>query len=112
MTAVSKNVYINKLDEIDDKYNKTYHGTIKMKPADIKGGTSIDTYMMPILKYTYYVYTYIYLCIIIAHNKKDPKFKVGDHVRISKYKTTLGKGYKTNWFEEAFVINKVKHTVI
>ena len=51
------------------------------------------------------------LCIISAHNKKDPKFKVGDHVRISKYKNIFVKGYTTNWLEEVFVINKVKHTV-
>ena len=43
--------------------------------------------------------------------KKDPKFKVGDHVRISKYKNTFAKGYMPNWSEEFFVINKIKNTV-
>ena len=47
----------------------------------------------------------------VAHNKKDPKFKVGDHVRISKYENIFAKRYTTNWFEEVFSINKVKHTV-
>ena len=65
MTVVSKNVYIDKLDEIIDKYNKIYR-TIKMKPAGVKVGT-----------YIYYG---------VEHNKKDPKFKVSDHVRTSKYK--------------------------
>ena len=44
-------------------------------------------------------------------NDKDPKFKVGDHVRISKYKNIFAKGYTPNWSEEVFVIKKVKNTV-
>ena len=55
MTSVSKNVYIDKLDDIVNKYNNTYHRTNKMKLVDVKG------------------------------NDKDPKYQVGDHVRISKY---------------------------
>ena len=44
-------------------------------------------------------------------NKKDPKFKVGDHVRISKYKNIFAKGYAPNWLEEVFVVSKIKNTV-
>ena len=44
-------------------------------------------------------------------NKKDPKFKVGDHFRISKYKNIFAKGYAPNWSKEMFVINKIKNTV-
>ena len=66
MTSISKNVYIDKLDDIVNEYNNTYHRTIKMKPIDIKGNTYINTDK--------------------EVNGKDPKFKVGDHVRISKYK--------------------------
>ena len=44
-------------------------------------------------------------------NKKDPKFKVGDHVRISKYKNIFAKGYTPNWSEEVFVVSKIKTTV-
>ena len=66
MTSVSKNVYIDKLDDTVNKYNNRYHGTIKMKPVDVKSNTYID----------YSKET----------NNKDPKFKVGDNVRISKYK--------------------------
>ena len=73
MTSVSKNVYIDKLDDTVNKYNNTYHGTIKMKPVDVKSNTYID----------YSKET----------NNKDPKFKVGDNVRISKYKNTFAKGY-------------------
>ena len=69
MTAVSKNVYINKLDDIVNEYNNTYHKTIKMKPIDLKDNTYIDS--------------------IKEVNDKDPKFRVGDHVRISKKKTFL-----------------------
>ena len=64
MTAVSKNVYINKLDDIVNEYNNTYHKTIKMKPIDLKDNTYIDS--------------------IKEVNDEDPKFRVGDHVRISK----------------------------
>ena len=44
-------------------------------------------------------------------NKKDPKFKVGDHVRISKYENIFAKRYTPNWSEEAFVVSKIKNTV-
>ena len=44
-------------------------------------------------------------------NDKDPKFKVGDHVRISKYKNIFAEGYIPNWSEKVFVIKKVKNTV-
>ena len=44
-------------------------------------------------------------------NEKDPKFKVGDHVRISKYKKFFAKGYTQNWSEEVFVVSKIKNTV-
>ena len=46
------------------------------------------------------------------NNEEDLKFKVGDHVRISKYKNIFAKGFVPNWFEEVFVIKKVKNTVL
>ena len=64
MTAISKNVYIDKSDNIVNEYNNTYHTRIKMKPVDVKNNTYIDFKK--------------------EVNDKDPKFKVGDHVRISK----------------------------
>ena len=91
MTTISKNVYINKLDDIVDEYNHIYHRTIKMKPVDVKDNTFIDFEK--------------------AVNDKDPKFKVGDHVRISKYKNIFAKGYTPNWSEEVFVISKIKNTL-
>ena len=91
MTSISKNVYIDKLDDIVDEYNNTYHTTIKMKPIDVKDSTYINADK--------------------EINNKDPKFKVGDHVRISKYKNIFAKGYMPNWSEEVFVIKKVKNTV-
>ena len=91
MISISKNVYINKLDDIVDEYNNTYHTTIKMKPTDAKDNTYINTDK--------------------ETNDKDPKFKVGDRVRILKYKNIFGKGYTPNWSEEVFVIKKVKNTV-
>ena len=91
MTSISKNVYIDKLDDIVDEYNNTYHTTIKMKPIDVKDSTYINADK--------------------EINNKDPKFKVGDLVRISKYKNIFAKGYMPNWSEEVFVIKKVKNTV-
>ena len=92
MTSISKNVYIDKLDDIADEYNNTYHTTIKMKHIDVKDNTNINADK--------------------ETNNKDPKFKVGDHVRISKYKNIFAKGYMPNWSKEVFVIKKVKNTVL
>ena len=91
MTSISKNVYIDKLDDIVNKYNNAYHTTIKMKPIDVKDNTYINTDK--------------------ETNDKDPKFKIGDHVRISKYKNIFAKGHTPNWSEEVFVIKKIKKTV-
>ena len=91
MTAISKNVYFDMLDDIVDKYNNTVHKTIKMKPIDVT-----DDF------YAEYNEDF---------NKTDSKFKVSDHVRISKYKNIFAKGYTPNWSEEVFVINKIKNTV-
>ena len=63
MTSISKNVYIDKLDDIVKKYNNAYHTSTKIKPVDVKDNTYID--------------------FRIEVNDKNPIFKVGDHVRIS-----------------------------
>ena len=89
MTSISKNVYIDKLDDILNEYNNTYHTTIKMKPIDDNTYINTDKEV----------------------NNKDPKFKVGDRARISKYKNIFAKGYNPNWSEEVFVIKKAKNTV-
>ena len=80
---------IDKLDNIVNEYNNTYHRTIKMKPIDVKNNR--------------------YIKIGKEVNDKDPKFKVGDHVR--KYKNIFAKGYTPNWTEEIFVIREIKNTV-
>ena len=91
MAAISKNVYFDELDDIVNKYNNTIHRTIKMKPIDVTDDS-----------YAEYNEDF---------NKKDPKFKIGDHVRISKYKNIFAKEYTPNWSEEVFAINKIKNTV-
>ena len=91
MISISKNMCIDKLDVIVNEYNNTYHRTIKMKPIDIKNNTCIN--------------------IDKEINDKYPGFKVGDHVRISKYKSIFAKGYTPNWSEELFVIKEIKNTV-
>ena len=82
------------LDDIVNKYNNTVHRihrTIKMKPIDVVSDS-----------YAEYKEDF---------NKEDPKFKVGDHVRISKYKNVFAKGYTPNWSEKVFVVSKTKNTV-
>ena len=82
MTAISKNVCFDVLDDIINKYNSTVHRTIKMKPIDVKD----DSYA----EYSE------------DSNKKDPKFKVGGHVRIQKISA---KGYTS---EEVLLLVKLK----
>ena len=90
MTSVSKNLYIDKLDDIVNKYNNRYHSTIKMKPVDVKPNTYFNSR---------------------KEINKDPKFKTDGTDRISKYKSSLAKGYTPNWSEEVLIIKKVKNTV-
>ena len=91
MTGISKNVYFDALDDIVKKYNNAVHRTIKMKPIQLTSDSQAE-------------YNEDF-------NKKDPKFKVGDNVRISKYKNILDKEYDPNWTEEVFFVSKIKHTV-
>ena len=85
-------IYFDALDDIVDKYNNTVHKTIKMKPIDVTDDS-----------YAEYNEDF---------NKKDPKFKVGDHVKISKYKNIFAKGYSPNCLEEVFVVSGIKNTVL
>ena len=90
-TSISKNLYICTIDDKVNKYNKTYHRKIKMKPVDVKSNTCVNS-SKEILD-------------------PDPKFKIYDTVRISKYKNIFAKGYVPNLSEEVFVITDVKNTV-
>ena len=90
MTATGKKVYYV-LDDVVNKYNNTKHSTIKMKPIDVKDNN----------KRVY----------IDEHNEKDSRFKVGDRVRISKFKNIFAKGYTPNWSKEIFIVNKINDTV-
>ena len=76
MTSISKNVYIDKLDDIVNKYNNTYHSIIIMKPVDVKWNTCINSSK--------------------EINDEDPKFKIFDILRISKYKNIFAKSYVPN----------------
>ena len=84
MTSMSKNVYLDKLDDIVNKYNNAYHRTFQ---------------------------TTTYINFSSQINDEDPKFKIGDIARISKHKNTFAKGYAPNWSQEVFVIKKVKINV-
>ena len=79
-----------KYNNIVNAYNNTYHRTFKMKPVDVEDNK--------------------YINFEKEVNDKDPKFKVNDYVRISKYKNIFAKGYTSNWFEEVFVVSKIKNT--
>ena len=90
MTATGKNVYYDVLDDVVNEYNNTKHNTIKMKPIDVRDNKKV---------------------YIDEHNEKDSRFKVGDRVRISKFKNIFAKGYTPTWSTEIFIINKVNDTV-
>ena len=76
MMGAGKNVYYDVLDDVVNKYNNTKHSTIKMKPIDVKNNKIV---------------------YINEHNEKDSRFKLGDRVRISKFKSIFAKGYTPNW---------------
>ena len=84
MTAILENIYFDVLDDTINKYNNTVHRTIKMKPIDVTDDS--------------------YAEFNEDSNKKDPKFKVGDHVRISKYKNIFAKGNAPNWSEKILLL--------
>ena len=89
MTATGKNVYYDVLDDVVNKYNNTKHSTINMKPIDVKNNKRVYT---------------------DEHNKKDSRFKVGDTVRISKFKNIFAKGYSPNWSTEIFIVDNINDT--
>ena len=91
MTADSKNIYFDVLDDIVNKYNNTLHRTIKMKAIDVTS----DSYA----EYNE------------DSNLTKPKFKVGDHVSILKQENIFATEYTQNWSEEVFVVSKIKNTV-
>ena len=86
---ISKNFFA--LDDIVNKYNNTVHRAIKMKAIDVTSDSSA--------KYNK------------DSNKRNPKFKVGNHVKISKYKNLFAEGYAPNWSKEIFIVSKIKNTV-
>ena len=90
MTATGKNVYYDVLDDVNNKYNNTKHSTIKMKPTDVKDNKRV---------------------YIDEHNEKDSRFKVGDRVRISKFKNIFAKVYTPNWSTEIFIADKINYKV-
>ena len=90
MTATGKNVYYDVLDDVVNKYNNTEHSTIKMKPIDVKNNKRV---------------------YIDEHHKKDNKFKIGDRVRISRYKNIFATRYAPNWSSEIFIVDKINDTV-
>ena len=90
MTTISKNVYIDVLNDLINEYNNTINRTVKMKPIDVTNDSYVEYKE--------------------ESNKKDPKFKVNDHVRISKYKNIFAKGYVPNWSEEVSIFNEIKNT--
>ena len=90
LMATGKNVYYDVLDDVVNEYNNTKHNTIKMKPIDVRDNKRV---------------------YIEEHNEKNSRFKVGDRVRISKFKNIFAKGYTPNWSREIFIVNKIKDTV-
>ena len=87
MASVSKNVYFDKLDHIVNKYNNTYHSAIKMKSVDVNLTTYIDSSK--------------------EVRDKNPKYKIGDNVKISKHEIIFAKGYTPSWSKQVFLVKKV-----
>ena len=85
MTSISKNVYIDKLDDKVNKYRNTYHRTIKMEPVDVKPS--------------------IYIDFNKDNNKEGPKFNFGENMKISK---CFAKCYVPYWPEEVLRLKKLK----
>ena len=90
MTAILQTIYVDKLDDIVNKHNKIYHSTSKRKPVNVKSSTYFD--------------------LNKENNKEDSK--IGEHVRVSKYKIIFTKGYVPNQSEKVFVIKEVRNTVL
>ena len=91
MTSISKNVYIDKLDDMVNRYSNTCHSTIKIKPVDVNSST--------------------YINFDKKNNKEGWKFNLSDHVSISKCKNIFAKGYAPIRSEEVLMIKKFKNTV-
>ena len=87
---VYNNTSIQQMNTVNE-YNNTYDRTIKMNPVDVEDDTYIDSSK--------------------EVNYKDPKFQVGDYVRISNDKNIFAKGYSPNWWEKVFVVSKTENTV-
>ena len=87
MIAVSKNIHFDVLNDIADKYNNSYHRTIKMKSTHVKSVFCTE--------------------YSVDSNAKSPKLKIGGHTRILKYKNIFAKRYTPNWSEVIFVINEI-----
>ena len=97
-TANNTRTYIDVLQKLVDKYNNTYHHSIKSKPSDARKPEK---------------YAHVFEALfgkVNREKKKTPKFHVGDRVRIGKKKEQFEKGFTPNWTEEIFVIDQVKDT--
>ena len=90
MTSISKNMYLNKLDDIVNECNNTYNSTIKMKLTGVRSSTQM-------------------LSSVTKITNKNSKYS--DYVRISKYKSIFAKAYAPNQTEGVFVVEKVKSNV-
>ena len=90
MTTTGKNVYYAVLDDVVNKYNNTWHNSIKMEPIDVKNNKRV---------------------YINEYNEKRARFNVNDGVRMSKFKNIFAKGYSPNWSKEIFIVDKINDTV-
>lgn len=96
-TAKNTQRYLDVLDELLKTYNNRIHSSIKLKPVDASKPENEKSILSTLYRNK-------------PIKKSKPKFKVGDKVRIYKYKWTFEKGYTPNWTEEIFVVDKVQHT--
>ena len=100
MTATGKSVYYDALDDVVNKYNNTWHNSIKIKPIDVKDDTTNSSAIARNKR--------VYINKLI---EKSARFNVNDTVRISKFKNIFAKGYTPNLSKEIFFVDKINNTV-
>lgn len=89
--------YIDVLQGLLHSYNNSFHRSIKMRPCDVNSGNIMTVWRN----------LYEEKGNKKANTNSKPKFNIGDHVRITKYKHIFQKGYETNWSDEIFIITSI-----
>ena len=110
------------VEQVSEFYNQSFKDFLKINNIEMYStyneGNSvvaerfIRTLKNKIFKHMVTISKNVYIDVLNEEpNKKDPKFKASDHVRIFKYKNIFAKGYVPNWSEEVLIVNEIRNTV-